>query len=574
MYSKYFGCKEPPFSIAPDPRYLYMSKSHKEALAHLVYGVRKAGGFVLLTGEVGTGKTTICRCLLEKLPKRISVAFILNPKVTVEELLATICDEFEISYPEGNRSIKVFIDKINEYLLFEHATGRQTVLLIDEAQNLTPDVLEQIRLLTNLETNKRKLLQIILLAQPELTKILSQPEMVQLAQRITARYHLGPLDKKDVKAYVLHRLSVAELSNKLFPNSCLNKLYHLSGGVPRLINVLCDRALLGAYVEEKECVSDRILAKAAIEVFGRDWTSRLSDNFFSRWPRVAALTAVGAAVVLAIFLYQQPQLLSLKGASSEKKEVSASVKVRPEVKKQAVKKEPEKVAAKPVKKAEPAAKKTPEKIKEKQTLSSLNWPEDAPIEQSRSLAYQQVLRLWRVPYRLSDGAACVFAESHGLSCLFRQGSVDDLRTLNRPAVLKFFTADKKEYFAALTALDKRSATFTLGGRIAKVSVKEFALRWTGDYSLLWKPPTGYVDSIYPGYEGPEVEWIAAQLAKVKGEKYTPGKTKVYDELLRIRVKEFQFAEGLAPDGVAGIQTLVHLNTKAGNKVPVLVSDGR
>jgi len=268
MYKEFFGFLEMPFSIAPDPRYLYMSEQHREALAHLIYGFKSDGGLVLLTGEIGTGKTTVCRCLLEQTHENSVIAFIINPKLTVEELLATICDEFGIKYPEGNTSIKVFVDLINMFLLDARAKGHKCLLIIDEAQNLSADVLEQLRLLTNLETNQHKLLQIILLGQPELRDKLSQPELRQLAQRIIARYHLGPLSKKDVAAYVAHRLSVAGVRNELFPASTINTLFRLSKGVPRLINVLCDRTLLGTFVQGKKQVNKSTLTKAAQEVFG------------------------------------------------------------------------------------------------------------------------------------------------------------------------------------------------------------------------------------------------------------------------------------------------------------------
>jgi len=206
MYRKYFGIRKAPFSIAPDPRYLFMSDQHREALGHLLYGIKSDGGFVLLTGEVGTGKTTICRRLLQQLPKSCIVAFIINPRLSVPELLAAICDEFRISYPKKASSIKTFVDKINAYLLEAHANRKKVILIIDEAQNLSDDVLEQIRLLTNLETDQRKLLQIILIGQPELRDRLRRPEMRQLAQRIVARCHLGPMSKNEVAPYGCHRL--------------------------------------------------------------------------------------------------------------------------------------------------------------------------------------------------------------------------------------------------------------------------------------------------------------------------------------------------------------------------------
>src|SRR5512139_3100009 len=303
MYYEHFGLKEPPFSIAPDPRYLYMSEQHREALAHLVYGITTEGGFVLLTGEVGTGKTTVCRCLLEQLPADTDVAFVLNPKVSVQELLATICDELGIRYPAGAASIKVLVDGINAYLLAAHAKGRKTVLIIEEAQNLQPDVLEQVRLLTNLETSERKLLQIIMVGQPELQEMLSRPELRQLAQRITARYHLGPLSRREVHSYVQHRLSVAGAIRPLFPASVIGMLFRLSRGIPRLINVICDRALLGAYVEGKERVDKGILRRAAREVMGHGNLRRTV-----RWLVAGSLITFCIGAVTAFYHYRQEPL--------------------------------------------------------------------------------------------------------------------------------------------------------------------------------------------------------------------------------------------------------------------------
>lgn len=268
MYRKYFGIRKAPFSIAPDPRYLYMSEQHREALAHLLYGIKSDGGFVLLTGEVGTGKTTICRRLLQLLSKTVVVAFVINPRLSVADLLATICDEFRIGYPKKNASIKIFVDLINAYLLDAHANRRKAILLIDEAQNLSDEVLEQIRLLTNLETNQRKLLQIILIGQPELRDKLARPEMRQLAQRIVARFHLGPLRKHEIAPYVRHRLRIAGVDPELFSPRSLKRLSRVSGGIPRLINTICDRALLGAYVCEKKQVDRNLISIAAREVLG------------------------------------------------------------------------------------------------------------------------------------------------------------------------------------------------------------------------------------------------------------------------------------------------------------------
>ena len=303
MYQEYFGLTRKPFSIVPDPRYVYMSAGHREALAHLMYGIKSDGGFVLLTGEVGTGKTTVCRRLLQMVPEDTDVAFILNPKLTVEELLESICDEFGIKYPEGNKSIKVFVTLINDYLLDVHARGRKAVLIIEEAQNLKPEVLEQIRLLTNLETNDHKLLQMIMLGQPELRDMLSQEGLRQLSQRITARYHLGPLTEEEVPEYVNFRLSAAGLiRGQLFPPPVMKRLYRLSKGIPRLINVLCDRALLGAYVQGKEQVDMKTLMTAAREISGKG-DRRGRGQYLSKWI-LAGLVAVLCAI-LGVTHYRQ-----------------------------------------------------------------------------------------------------------------------------------------------------------------------------------------------------------------------------------------------------------------------------
>ncbi|MBC7730090.1 MAG: AAA family ATPase, partial [Microbacteriaceae bacterium] len=270
MYASFFGLKQLPFSIAPDPRYLYMSERHREALAHLLFGVQGGGGFVLLSGEIGAGKTTVCRCFLEQVPPDCQVAYIFNPQLTVPELLQTVCDEFGIAVPVGAvpASLKTYIDALNAHLLAAHAQGRHCLLIIDEAQHLSAEVLEQLRLLTNLETRERKLLQIILIGQPELRTLLAGAGLEQLAQRVIARYHLGALTAPDTAAYVAHRMAVAGLAGPLpFDAAALRRIHRLSGGVPRRINLLCDRALLGAFAEGRARIGARIVGRAASEVF-------------------------------------------------------------------------------------------------------------------------------------------------------------------------------------------------------------------------------------------------------------------------------------------------------------------
>ena len=307
MYAQHFGLKQAPFSIAPDPRYLYMSERHREALAHLLYGVRGGeGGFVVLTGEIGAGKTTVCRCFLEQIPERCNVAYIFNPKLTVEELLRTICAEFHIAAGHdgpGAATVKDHVDALNGFLLRSHAAGRNCVLIIDEAQNLSAEVLEQLRLLTNLETSERKLLQIVLIGQPELRALLARPEMQQLAQRVIARYHLDALGEGETDKYVGHRLSIAGLNGPLpFDRGAMRRIYHHSRGVPRRINLLADRALLGAYAQGDARADARTVDAAAKEVFD---LPEAAGRQRAGWQRAALLAlglAAGAGLVAAAML--------------------------------------------------------------------------------------------------------------------------------------------------------------------------------------------------------------------------------------------------------------------------------
>lgn len=270
MYLNYFGLNDNPFSIAPNPDYLYMSPRHKEALAHLTFGLRESGGFVMLTGEVGTGKTTVSRKLLQQLPDNTQVAMILNPTLSALELLATVCDELGVDYHEEKSSLKYFTDKILSKLADNHQAGINTVLLVDEAQHLLPEVLEQLRLLTNLETNREKLLKVVLIGQPELQQLLKRNELRQLAQRITARYHLLPLTAPEVSAYVAHRLSVANGDISVFSKGALKAIHQITGGIPRVINLLCDRALTLSFTKQHAVVQKPIFMAAAQQILGED----------------------------------------------------------------------------------------------------------------------------------------------------------------------------------------------------------------------------------------------------------------------------------------------------------------
>ena len=304
MYAPFFGLSQDPFSIAPDPHYLFMSGRHREALAHLLYGLDGGGGFVVLTGEIGTGKTTVCRCFLEQVPAHCNVAYIVNPRLTATELVQTVCEDFGVVAPgtaAGGETVRHWTGLLNQFLLQAHAAGRNCVLIIDEAQQLSAEVLEQLRLLTNLETDERKLLQIILIGQPELRDMLARPQLEQLAQRIIARYHLGALTARETEQYIRHRLAVSGLAGALpFDAASMQRVHAVSQGVPRRINLLCDRALLGAYARGKAQVDRAIVDQAAAEVRGELPGARRTAARTSR-TRVAAALGLGVIAGAALF---------------------------------------------------------------------------------------------------------------------------------------------------------------------------------------------------------------------------------------------------------------------------------
>jgi len=312
MYTSYFGLEEKPFSIAPNPDYLFMSDRHREALNHLTYGLGDTGGFVLLTGEVGTGKTTISRRLMETLPENTQAAFILNPTLSCQELLATLCDELSIRYRKTGATLKTLTDKIQEKLLKNHSENINTLLIIDEAQHLQPEVLEQLRLLTNLETNTKKLLQVILIGQPELQQLLQRRDLRQLAQRITARYHLLPLNRQEVAQYLKHRLSVAKCFRNIFDKSAINAIHKTCKGIPRLMNLLAERSLMNAYNSNNAVVNRKIVLQAAHDALGDEF--QVIPWWQNPWLKAGSLL-MALCLVLAVGVWWGTQQLNDTGAA-------------------------------------------------------------------------------------------------------------------------------------------------------------------------------------------------------------------------------------------------------------------
>lgn len=553
MYCRHFGLDAKPFSITPDPRFLFLSDRHREALAHLLYGVGEGGGFVQLTGEVGTGKTTLCRALLEQLPESVDIALILNPKLSGLELVAAVCDELKVDYPRDTQSLKVLVDHLNEHLLRAHAAGRRTVLVIDEAQNLSAEVLEQIRLLTNLETAQAKLLQIILIGQPELQALLARNDLRQLAQRITARYHLGSLSREETQIYITHRLKVSGGHGDLFTRTAIDEVQRLSGGTPRLINIVCDRALLGAYVEDQRRVDAKLLRRAAREVLPEVQERRRAGSV---WPWAAGMALLAGAAALGWLAGDRPRdLLPLDGVASE--EIQSAAQGAADVAVEAV------PPAGPGSAAEPLP---PPDAREADLLPQAADLGDALLtagadEGSGLLIWSGLFKLWGAALYLDDNLQpCDQAMRQGLRCLVRAGNWTQLRSFDRPAVLQMIAPDGKRVSALLRSLGADEAALEVGGELLYAPLAEIERYWHGQFVLLWRPPVGH-EVLRAGDRGADVAWLRDLLDHLQPDAADGGgAADVYDALLADRVRRFQAAHALEADGVVGTLTLIHLNS--------------
>jgi general secretion pathway protein A len=551
MYLSFFGLLEKPFAITPDPRYLYLSARHAEALAHLLYGINEAGGFVQLTGEVGTGKTTVIRSLLAQTPKNAEIALILNPRMTAPEFLLTICEELGIGVPDAaTDSRKDLVDILNHYLLRAHADGRRVVLVVDEAQNLAPEVLEQVRLLTNLETNTQKLLQIILIGQPELRELLARNELRQLAQRVTGRYHLHPLSTAETAAYVRHRLRVSGATSDIFSSQALAELYHLSGGVPRVINVVADRALLGAYTQDRHRVTSSLVRHAAAEVFGR--------RFAPRW--LPWLGAVAAALVLATSVWGMWPFTSWR--ISRQAPLSAATSKDASAHQTATKAQTAKAADTP-----PVAAHVSPAPVAPSLQALLTQHNDATGADD---AFTRLFGLWGAKYAAADTDACTQAAQQGMECLVQRGSFGQLRMYNRPAILMLNDDAGTKHQVVLAGLDDEHARIDLAGEVHEVGIGELSRYWFGDFVLLWRPGTQKVKPLSVGMRGDEVRWLRQSLDRVQGVTAGQPVSDVFDTELSHLVMDFQRQHRLAVDGIAGIQTQIVLaSAVAGPDSPLL-----
>lgn len=548
MYHRYFGLSEAPFSIAVDPRYLFMSQRHKDALAHLLYGVGVGGGFIMLTGEVGTGKTTVNRCVLEQLPETTDIALVLNPALNAVELLATVCDELGIAYNEGEQSLKVLTDKLHQFLLANHGRGHNTVLLIDEAQHLTFEVLEQIRLLTNLETNNKKLLQIILVGQPELQDLLARRELRQLSQRITARFQLKPLNLMETQAYINHRLQVAGLpaGQELFPLKAVKEIHKISGGIPRLINLLCDRTLLGTYGQNKNVVEVAMVRQAAKEVLGEEQIESPQDN--RKLPAIAA--AIFAVFAVGLWFYQQTQ--------STPEPVIASGPVE-RVEQPSVKQVPE--VTEPVVVPAPA----PPPVVKAQPFDGFASSDQAIGALLATFEVDGISNTSRCDSIIEQGFACEKGVAQSWS---------ELQVFNRPMVIKLITPARFERYLPLVGLNETTAFVVAEDEIESVLLADIGSQWTGDYEFIWQP-NYYETPIGPGSVGEVVTWIAEKFAQMDNQTTLLAQDR-YNERLNQRIQFFQTQMGLEADGIVGMNTMLRINEQTGKaitfKTPVMTAE--
>ena len=581
MYAKSFGLTQDPFSIAPDPRYLYMSERHREALAHLLYGLGSGGGFVLLSGEIGTGKTTVCRCFLAQIPANCNVAYVFNPKLTANELLRSICDEFHIALPQGAATAKDFIDPLNRFLLDRHAAGQNNVLIIDEAQNLSADVLEQLRLLTNLETSERKLLQIVLIGQPELRHMLARPELEQLAQRVIARFHLEALSALETSRYIAHRLAVAGLTGRTpFDKPALARIHKLAHGIPRRINLLCGRAMLGAYASGMTQINRRTVDQAAAEVFGprlgvhahMGLTGLNVNNGQPIRNPIPAFTVAlvglvglmaGAALLGSILWMQkspgvtpllQPVLTDLKAVPSPAVLPSAAASAA------AVLPAPPTLLALP----QISATAVPPSIA---LLSAADLGEQVTASTlTVNQAWQALGQLWGLALDGTDAAQpCAAARQQRVTCFdSKPANLGLIRDLNRPGIITLVGINKRPVPALLSGLTDQTASLRLGAQTYSVSLTVLAGLWRGDFATLWRVPDDYAEQVLNGKARPANEWLQAQLARL------PEPAGISQaSSLRERIYAFQLASGLSPDGQAGPMTLMQLNRTAGIDEPRL-----
>lgn len=563
MYASFFGLHDEPFSVAPDPRFMYLSDAHREALRHLDIGLRGGGGFVLLTGEIGAGKTTVWRAFLEQLPGDFDIATVVNPRLRVDALLARVCDDLGVERPAGAPEGFDPIDALHGHLLLSHAQGRRTLIAVDEAQALSDEVLEQLRLLTNLVTSDRKLVQVLLIGQPELLDMLERPVLEPLAQRVVARYHLPALPEDETRRYIAHRLAVAGSGGPLpFDEAALARVHELCRGIPRRINVLCDRTMLAAFEARRTRIGRDLVDHVAAQVFTRPVRPQAAETEApasaaaadgpaaapppaeppESAPRTRALWPVLALAALAGVVVS-PWLRGLLSGPPPSPPVTAAVSAPPV---------PAPVA--------PAVQPTPAAPAPAAALPLATMSDVMAQPAPEAVAWQGLGRAWDVTLGAID--PCAQAAAMGLQCYRGKGGLAPIRLLDRPVLLPLADAAGRQVHVVLLGVDDGLATLRLGdGRLVRVPMVELARDWRGDFATLWRAPPGYREGQVVGAADDGLgRWLDERLARVDGGR---------GGSLSDRVLAFQLAQGLAPDGLAGALTLMQLNRVAGVDEPRL-----
>lgn len=527
MYQQFFGLAELPFSIVPNSRYLYLSQRHQEAISHLQDGLGDGGGFAMLTGEVGTGKTTVAKAILDNLPANTQAGFILNPTFSEQELLEAICDEFAVSYGK-KATLKKLSQALNQFLLDKHAAGIQVLLIIDEAQHLAPDVLEQLRLLTNLETDSRKLLKVLLIGQPELQQKLQLPQLRQLAQRITGRYHLLPLDEVETAHYIRFRLQQAGSDGNLFSNKCAKWIARETHGIPRLINLVCDNSLKGAFkAGEKELGLERVKWACQQVMSFQSTVYQRSDAKPSsaRFPFVAVTSSIIGLSLAVASAYWLPPIINEQVAHHW-----------------------------PLPEAKPALQET---VFPKQVEEVLIQAEDL------SSALRALYAVWGYQASVTD-TFCQSDTSSLLQCMPSQGDWQTLSQLNMPVVLTL-EVDNKPSYAVLYRLNGDELELLVNGQHIRIDKQWISLLWNGEFHLTWQ--SSFKQTLKSGMKGQEIALLDRKLSQILGE--PERETQVFDDEVKRKVSLFQRWQNMYVDGIAGEQTLRRLELLTQQDAPKL-----
>ncbi|HHP0459766.1 TPA: AAA family ATPase [Vibrio harveyi] len=534
MYKDFFGFVELPFSIVPNSRYLYLSQRHKEAITHLQAGLGDGGGFAMLTGEVGTGKTTVAKAMLANLDENTKAGLILNPTFSSRDLLEAICDEFKVTYPE-EASLKQLNQAIHDYLLRNHKMGWTTLLVIDEAQHLAADVLEQLRLLTNLETDTRKLLKVLLVGQPELQRLLQTTQLRQLAQRITGRYHLLPLDEKETADYITFRLHTAGGDKQLFDRSSTKLIAKYSHGIPRLINLICDKSLNLSYHKGNVVVDKQTVHQACEEVMQFQAEIYQQDQPVRRsfeWPTWGS-AAIGVFAAVGIGWAVMQKMPS---------QVSTSIQ------------------SNPIQVAQATSQPVIAEMNEQLTSEQRNML----LEQTQSnLAVNELYKLWGYRASVRDNL-CLSEPQSTMRCERKMATWPLLVQQNRPVILELNYQGQVGY-VLLYAIGNDKVEVLNGSQRLRLPVSWLKPLWQGNIIELWQAPLR--ETLRLDMEGPAIEVLDTLLAQAVNEQ--PLGTEIFDAALKERVELFQRWQGIGVDGIAGQRTLERLQQSVQTDAPAL-----